>query len=119
MSVSIGIAYYMPNSDKTVIIPGRVGQLVALRRGLLSKTIKLLQLVLLGDSEPSLDDAITCFIVSSIGPSEDETETNLAQWLAFMKLNVTILVLNAEAENVDEEEKEERRRCAEFNSKCF
>jgi hypothetical protein len=69
MFVSIGIAYYMPNSDKTVIIPGRVGQLVALRRGLLSKTIKLLQLVLLGDSEPSLDDAITCFIVSSIGPS--------------------------------------------------
>lgn len=119
MFISIGIACYTPNSDKIAIIPGMgQGQLVALRRRLLSKTVKLLQPVLLGNPEPSLDDAITCFIVSSIGPSEDETETNMVQWLAFMKLKVKISVLNIEAEN-DEEEKEERRRYAEFYSKSL
>jgi len=86
------------------------GQCIALRRGFLSKTMKLLQPVLLGDIEPTIDDAMTAFMLTSIGPSEDETESYLSQWLAFLKLTVKRLVLNVEPSDLNEEENEERRR---------
>lgn len=106
-----GMACYMPNPDKSPIFPEMSnGQFVALRRGFLSRTLKMIQPALLGDVEPSLDDGFTSYFLTSIGPSEDETETNMAQWLAFMKLNAKKLDLNVDVVDANEEEKEERRR---------
>ncbi|RDW89167.1 hypothetical protein BP6252_01199 [Coleophoma cylindrospora] len=105
------MACYMPNPDKSPILPEMSnGQFVALRRGFLSRTLRMIQPALLGDVEPSLDDGFTSYFLTSIGPSEDETESNMAQWLLFMKLNAKKLNLNIDVVDANEEEKEERRR---------
>lgn len=102
----------MPRSDRSSPIPIMSNsQLIALRRGLLAKTIKLLPPILITEVEPSFDDAITSFMLASIGPSEDVTDLHMQEWLTMLKLYVTKLALNVEFEGDDEEEKEERRRC--------
>lgn len=108
----IGIACYMPRDDRSPILPDiSHSELVSLRRGLLSKTMKLLEPVILGgDAKPSLDDAITAFMLTNIGPSENETEALLTNWLSFHKFIIKDMGVGYQHEGMDEEDQEEWRR---------
>lgn len=101
----------MPTEDDTLPLPhlGN-GEFVTIRRALLALAFRLMQPVMTGKIEPSLDDTVTSFMLSSIGPSENNLGNQLPQWLNFMKLSVKTLNLCAEPVNFDIEEKEERRR---------
>ena len=87
------------------------GELVTLRRGFLSRTMELLEPVMLGRIRPSFDDAVTAFVLTTIGASEDSKDTHQLHWLSFLFLTVRKLELDTEDESLDEEEKEEHRRC--------
>lgn len=106
-----GVACYMPKAGATAILPDiSHADFISLRRGLLSRTLKLLEPLMLGDVQPSFDDGLTAFMLTSIGPSENDTESRLSHWLSFLSLTIRTLGINAETEGIDEEEKEERRR---------
>ncbi|CZR63737.1 uncharacterized protein PAC_13634 [Phialocephala subalpina] len=105
------VACYMPTADNSpVLLEVSSGKLITARRTFLSQTLKLLQPVLVGEIDPTFDDAITFFMLSSIGASENDTHLRLPHWLSFMKYSLRKLSLYAEVEGLDEEEKEERRR---------
>jgi hypothetical protein len=106
-----GVACYMPKEDNSSVLPSvSSSQLVTLRRAFLSHTLKLLQPVMIGEIDPSFDDAITFFILSSIGASENDNHVRLPHWLSFMKYALRKLNLYTEIEGLDEETREERRR---------
>lgn len=63
-----------------------------------------------GEADPSFDDAITFFVLSSIGASENDNHVKLPHWLSFMKYALRKLNLYVEVDGLDEETKEERRR---------
>jgi hypothetical protein len=101
----------MPNADHSAILPGwSNGEIVVIRRRLLSEVINRFHQISLPDSEPSFDDAITSFMVTSIAPSENDVHSNLPYGLAFLKYLVKKLDLHREAPGLSDEEKEERRR---------
>jgi hypothetical protein len=60
--------------------------------------------------ERSFDDALTMLMLTFICKSEDATQTMFPQWLSSLKFVVQQLNLNLEPCNMNEEEKEERRR---------
>ena len=106
-----GVACYMPKEDNSTILPSTSSsQFITMRRAFLSQTLKLLQPAMLGEFDPTFDDAITFFILSSIGASENDNHIRLPHWLSFMKYALRKLNLYAEVENLDEESREERRR---------
>ena len=108
-----GVSCYMPKSNNTILLPGiSRSRLVTFRRMLLSITLKLLQPVLLGDVDPSFDDAITVSTLTGIGSSDNDNHFQLPNWLQVMKHYLKKLNLCAEPVGFDEEEKEERRRFA-------
>jgi hypothetical protein len=86
--------------------------LIGIRRNLLSELMKRFHKIILPESRLSLDDGITAFIVTSIGPSEEAIHSNLPCYLAFLKYVVRRLNLNSEVSGLSEETKEERRRLA-------
>ena len=92
--------------------------LVGIRRGLLSELMKRFHNITLPDSPSSLDDGITSYIVTSIGPSEGAIHSSLPYYLAFLKYIVKKLNLNIEISGLPEEEKEERRRL-DFDVSCI
>lgn len=117
----------MPREDRLPILPDiSHSELVTLRRGFLSKTMKLLEPVMLGGVvKPNLDDAITAFLLHNIGPSENEfvasspelsttyksrTEALLTNWLSFQKFMIKDMGCHFRQEGMDEEDREEWRR---------
>lgn len=80
----------MPKEERGPILPNvSHSELVTLRRGLLSRTMKLLEPVMLGGkAKPNLDDAITAFLLHNIGPSSQETYIILS----FIVLHVLIML---------------------------
>jgi hypothetical protein len=112
-STNIGVACYMPKRDCSAILPNiSHGEFISLRRHLLSRTLELLQPVMLAEVEPSFDDAVASFMLMAIGASDDENQHRLLHWSNFCKFIIRKLNLNIEPEGYDEEEKEERRRYA-------
>lgn len=106
-----GLACYVPSKDDLVSVLGiSHGELVTLRRGFISRTMKLLEPVMLGEVKPSFDDAVTAFMLTAIGASEDSTDAHQPHWLSFLFLTVRKLGLDTEDETLDDEEKEEHRR---------
>lgn len=101
----------MPKTQHSSLLPevGN-GKLVAIRRALLSQTLKLLEPVMIGGSEPAFDDAVTAFMLISIGAGENDTHIKLPHWLNLLNYCVKKLNLCAEPDGFGEEEKEERRR---------
>lgn len=77
----------------------------------MSRTTRLLEPVMVGQAKPSFDDAVAAFMLTSIGASEDNTDAHLPHWLNFLFLTIRKLGLNTDDEALDDEEKEERRRC--------
>ncbi|KAF8853852.1 hypothetical protein BDZ45DRAFT_706805 [Acephala macrosclerotiorum] len=103
----------MPKSDNSAVLPEiSSSKLITIRRAFLSQTLKLLQPVMVGELDPTFDDAITFFILTSIGASENDTHLRLPHWLSFMKYALRKLSLYTEVEGLggEEEEEKERRR---------
>jgi hypothetical protein len=90
------------------------GEFVSLRRHLLCRTLELLQPVMLAEVEPTFDDAIASFLLTSFGASDDEHHLRLLHWLNFCKFITRKVNLNIEPHGYNEEDKEERRRCVRF-----
>jgi hypothetical protein len=91
------------------------GRLVAIRRALLSQTLKLLEPIMIGGTEPVFDDALTAFMLITIGASENDMHPKLLHWLNLLNYWLRKLNLCAEREGLGEEEKEERRRYAQLS----
>lgn len=101
----------MPTEEDSPALPSLSrGEFVTIRRTLLAMSLRMMEPVLLGKVEPTLDDAITTFMLVSIGPSENNLGEQLPQWLNFNKFVVKTLNLSVEPECLDDEEREERRR---------
>lgn len=86
------------------------GQKVRLRNALQSSALKLLEPVILANTEAEFDDAVAMFFLCSIATSDDDKHGFLPQWLSCLKFMVKQLNLNVEPDGFDEESKEERRR---------
>jgi hypothetical protein len=110
-SFHTGLASYMPRHDGGAVLPMiSHGEFISMRRLFLSQTLELIKPVMLGETEPTFDDAIVSVMLGSIGASNDENHLRLRHWTNFSKFIVRKLKLNIEPKGFDEEEKEERRR---------
>ncbi|KUL89829.1 hypothetical protein ZTR_02723 [Talaromyces verruculosus] len=83
---------------------------MALRRNLFEELIREFHPRTLPDSHHTFDDALTAFMITSIGPSEKSVESSLQYWLMFLEFIVQKLDLRMDAPHLGEEDKEERRR---------
>lgn len=86
-------------------------EIVRLRHQLLAELVRIFRPDSLSHKEPSLDDGITAFMLTMIGPSDQSIHSNVPFWVSYLKYTVQKLRLNIETESMDREEKEERRRC--------
>lgn len=102
---------FMPRLDRGPILPERnLNEHTALRRNLFEELIRLFHPRTLPDSHHTFDDALTAFMITSIGPSEKSVESSLQYWLMFLKFIVQKLDLRIDTSHLGEEDKEERRR---------
>lgn len=109
----------MPTARRCAeLLDTTAGGVIGVRRNLLSELIKRFRKIVLHESHLSLDDGITAFLITSIGPNEEAIHSNLPYYLAFLKYVVKRLNLNIEAPELSEEEKEERRRCVSADLTC-
>ena len=102
----------MPKANNGPVLQGLShGQFVRLRRKLLSAAIELMRPVFFAEVEPTFDDAVTVSVLTAIGISEDKTHPCFPQWLSHLKFMVRQMELFIELDDLEEEFKEERRRC--------
>lgn len=110
-----GLACYVPRNDDLVsVLNTSHGELVTLRRAFISRTMRLLEPVMLGQAKLTFDDAVTAIMLCSIGASEDSTDKHQSQWLSFTFLAIRKLGPEIEDEVSDEEVNEEHRRFVEL-----
>jgi xylanolytic transcriptional activator XlnR len=103
----------MPTARRcTELLETNAAGFVGIRRILLSKLVKRFHKIILPESQLSLDDGITAFLITSIGPSEEAIHSNLPYYLAFLKYVIKRLNLNMDTPELSEETREERRRLA-------
>uniref|UniRef100_A0A093V8Y3 Xylanolytic transcriptional activator xlnR n=1 Tax=Talaromyces marneffei PM1 TaxID=1077442 RepID=A0A093V8Y3_TALMA len=106
-----GSAMFMPRVDRSPVLPGRsLNEHTALRRNLFAELIRQFHPRTLPDFHHTFDDALTAFVITSIGPSEKSVESSLQYWLTFLKFIVQKLDLHMDVPHLCEDDKEERRR---------
>ncbi|EEA26285.1 hypothetical protein PMAA_073610 [Talaromyces marneffei ATCC 18224] len=102
---------FMPRVDRSPVLPGRsLNEHTALRRNLFAELIRQFHPRTLPDFHHTFDDALTVFVITSIGPSEKSVESSLQYWLTFLKFIVQKLDLHMDVPHLCEDDKEERRR---------
>jgi hypothetical protein len=106
-----GLACYVPKNDDLVsVLNTSHGELVTLRRAFISRAMRLLEPVMLGQTKLTFDDAVTAIMLCAIGASEDSTDKHQSQWLSFLFLAIRKLGPEIEGEGLHEEVNEEHRR---------